>query len=368
MPEKLLGTAELPETYRLLIINTGSTTTKIAVFENETEKINFVIKHGNEELALYNTIADQFEFRKNVILDALQAKQVDLSTINAVVGRGGLLKPIEGGTYKVNNKMLSELRWAVNGQHASDLGALIANEIAQGLNVPAYIVDPIVVDEMEEIARISGMTEIKRKSIVHALNQKAVARRAAKELGKNYQDLRLIVVHMGGGISVGAHREGRIIDVNNCLNGDGPFAPERSGGVPVEDLVKLCYSGKYTLEEMQKKIAGKGGLVAYLGTNDAREVVRRIEAGDKYAELIYRAMAYQVAKEIGAIATVLCGKIDLICITGGLAYDKLLVGWIKERIGFLGEIKVYPGEDELRSLAQGGLRVLRGEETAKEYC
>jgi butyrate kinase len=253
------------------------------------------------------------------------------------------------------------------GLHASNLGGIIANEIASQLGIPAFIVDPVVVDEMEEIARFSGIPEIERICIWHALNQKAVARRAATDMGKKYEELNLIIAHLGGGISVGVHKNARIIDVNNALNGEGPFSPERTGSLPVSGLVKLCYSGKYTIEEINKMIAGKGGLVAYLGTNDGREVVKMIEAGDKNAELVYKAMAYQVAKEIGACATVLEGKVDAICLTGGLAYDKLLTGWIKERVKFIGDVRIYPGEDEMIALAEGGLRVLRKEETVKEY-
>jgi butyrate kinase len=263
--------------------------------------------------------------------------------------------------------MLDDVKGAARGQHASNLGALIANEIASQLNIPAFIVDPVVVDEMDDIARISGMPEIERISIFHALNQKAVARRAARDLGKPYESLNLIVAHLGGGISVGAHRNGRVVDVNNALDGEGPFSPERTGTLPVGSLIKLCYSGKYTIDEIKKKIVGKGGLVAYLGSNDGRTVQAMVEQGNKEAELVYKAMAYQVAKEIGSCAAVLEGKVDAIVITGGLAYDKMLVGWIKDRAGFIGDIKVYPGEDEMIALAEGGLRVLRGEEQAKEY-
>nr|WP_250160247.1 butyrate kinase [Caloranaerobacter azorensis] len=292
---------------------------------------------------------------------------MNLTKLSAVVGRGGLLKPIAGGTYKVNERMLEDLKVGVLGEHASNLGGILAHEIASQLNIPAFIVDPVVVDEMEDVARISGMPELERKSIFHALNQKAVARRAAKELGKAYNEVNLIVAHLGGGISVGAHKNGRVIDVNNALDGEGPFSPERTGGLPVGDLVKLCFSGKYTLAEMKKKIKGNGGLVAYLGTNDAREVVKMIENGDKKAELVYKAMAYQVAKEIGSLAAVLEGKVDGIILTGGIAYDKRFTKWIIDRVSFISKVFVYPGEDEMIALAEGGLRVLRGEEEAKVY-
>ncbi|MGE5630263.1 MAG: butyrate kinase [Caulobacteraceae bacterium] len=357
----------MQDTFRLLIINPGSTSTKIAIYDNEKPVLEQTLRHSNEELAPYATIIDQFEFRKNVILDTLNANGINITKLSAVVGRGGVLKPMEGGTYNVNAKMIEDLRTIPMGQHASNLGAIIASEIATQLGIPAFIVDPVVVDEMEEIARFSGMPEIRRICIWHALNQKAVARRAAAAMGKKYEELNFIIAHLGGGISVGVHKNGRTIDVNNALDGEGPFSPERTGSLPVSGLVKLCYSGQYTLAEMKKKITGKGGLVAYLGTNDGREVVKMIEAGDKNAELIYKAMAYQISKEIGACATVLEGKVDAIILTGGLAYDKLLTGWITERVKFIGDVKIYPGEDEMIALAEGGLRVLRGEEAAKEY-
>ncbi|MCQ1531506.1 butyrate kinase [Lutispora saccharofermentans] len=357
----------MQEIYRLLIINPGSTSTKIAIYDNEKPVFEETLRHSNDELAPYAAIYDQHEFRKNVILDTLNAKGINITKLSAVVGRGGLLKPMEGGTYVVNEAMLKDLKVGVMGQHASNLGGIIAHEIASSLHIPAYIVDPVVVDELEDVARISGMPEIPRVSIVHALNQKAVARRASKDLGKAYDEVNLIVAHMGGGISVGAHKKGRIVEVNNALDGEGPMSPERAGTLSVVGLAKLCFSGKYTLDEMKKKIVGKGGLVAHLGTNDGREVVKRIEAGDKHAELIYYAMAYQVAKEIGSCAAVLEGKVDAICLTGGLAYDKLLTGWIKEKVEFIAKVLFYPGEDEMIALAQGGLRILRKEEEAKEY-
>ncbi|HOS70519.1 MAG TPA: butyrate kinase [Bacillota bacterium] len=357
----------MQEIYRLLIINPGSTSTKIAIFDNEKPVLEETLRHSNEELAPFGTIIEQYEFRKNVILDTLNANGINITKLSAVVGRGGLLKPLESGTYRVNSKMLDDLRHRPMGHHASNLGAIIAHEIASQLGIPAFIVDPVVVDEMDEIARISGMPEIERISLLHALNQKAVGRRAAADLNRKYEDLNLIIAHLGGGISVGAHRKGRVVDVNNALDGEGPFSPERAGGLPIDGLIKLCYSGKYTLDEIKKKITGKGGLVAYLGTNDGREVVRMIEEGNKKAELVYKAMAYQVAKEIGACAAVLEGKVDAVCLTGGLAYDKHLTGWIKERVEFIGDVRIYPGEDEMIALAEGGLRVLREEEDAREY-
>lgn len=353
--------------YRMLVINPGSTSTKIAVFEDTKSVFEETLRHSSEEIAKYKTIFEQYDFRKEVILKAVEKAGIDIKTLNAVVGRGGLLKPIEGGTYKVNDIMLEDLKVGVMGQHASNLGGIIAHEIAKSINVPAYIVDPVVVDEMDPVARISGMPGIERKSIVHALNQKAVAKRYSKDKKVKYEDLNLIVSHMGGGISVGAHKKGRIVDVNNALDGEGPFSPERSGSLPVGDLVKLCYSGKYTLEEVKKMINGKGGFVAYLGTNDARDVEKMMNEGNSEAELVFKAMAYQVSKEIGSCAAILKGQVDAIILTGGLAYGKTFVEWIKERVSFIAPIVVYPGEDELLALAEGGLRVLTGEEMAKEY-
>jgi len=351
----------------LLVINPGSTSTKIAVYAEEHQLWQATLRHSATELQRYPTVADQYEFRHQAVLDVLREKHLELKTLTAVVGRGGLLKPITGGTYRVNEAMVRDLRASTRGQHASNLGGLIAYEIAQELGIPAFITDPVVVDELEEVARISGFPEIERKSIFHALNQKAVARRYSQEIGKPYANLNLIVVHMGGGVSVGVHRQGRVIDVNNALDGEGPFSTERSGGIPAGDLVRLCYSGKYTLEEMLKKISGRGGLVAYLNTNDFPQIRQQAAQGDKTAQLLIQAFVYQIAKEIGAGASVLCGKIDAILLTGGIAHDRETVAEIKERIGFLAPVVIYPGEDELLALAQGALRVLRGEEKEKVY-
>lgn len=353
--------------YKLLIINPGSTSTKIGIYEDENQVLEETLRHSSEEIGKYATIVDQLQFRKDVILKVLEDKNFDINTLSAVVGRGGLLKPIVGGTYSVNDAMLEDLKIGVQGQHASNLGGIIANEIANSLSIPAFIVDPVVVDELDEVARISGMPEIERKSIFHALNQKAVAKRYAKENGKAYDSLNLIVTHMGGGVSVGAHRNGRVVDVNNALDGEGPFSPERSGGVPVGDLVKLCYSGKYTHEELKKKLVGNGGTVAYLDTNDFRVVLEKANEGDAKAKLIFDAFVFQIAKEIGKCAAVLCGKVDAILLTGGIAYSKVVTEAIKEMVSFIGDVVIYPGEDELLALAQGALRVLNGEEKAKEY-
>ncbi len=353
--------------YKILVINPGSTSTKVALFSNDELLFEKKIEHSSEELSIFHKIIDQYQFRKDIILDFLREKGVNLSTLDAVVGRGGLLKPIPSGTYRVNEKILEDLRKGVSGEHASNLGGILAYGIAEKLSIPAYIVDPVVIDEMKPVARISGMPEIPRISILHALNQKAVARKAALDLGKKYEHANFIVAHLGGGISVGVHCKGKVIDVNNALNGEGPFTPERSGGVPVGALVELCFSGKFTKDEIMKKIKGKGGLVAYLNTNDVREVIKRIEQGDKKAELILEAMAYQVAKEIGAGATVLKGKIDAIILTGGIAHSSEFVNLVRDRISFLSLVMVYPGEEEMLALCLGALRVLKGEEVEKIY-
>ncbi|MFA7545526.1 MAG: butyrate kinase [Anaerovoracaceae bacterium] len=353
--------------YRLLIVNPGSTSTKIAIYDNEKPVFEETLRHSNEELSPYPTIYDQYEFRKNVILDTLNAKGINITKLNSVIGRGGLLNPLEGGTYSVNDKMLKDLKEGVMGEHASNLGGIIAHEIASQLNIPAFIVDPVVVDELDDVARITGLPEINRISLFHALNQKAVAKRAARDLDKKYNQVNLIIAHLGGGISVGAHKKGRVVAVNNALDGEGPMSPERAGSLPIGNLIKLCFSGGYTQEEIKKKIVGKGGLVAHLNTNDGREISERIKAGDKKAELVYYAMAYQVAKEIGSCAAVLEGDVDAVCLTGGLAYDKIFIGWIKKKVEFISTVMVYPGEDEMVAMAQGALGVLREEEKAKVY-
>lgn len=353
--------------YKILVINPGSVSTKVALFSNEQLLFEKKIEHNNKELSNFKKIIDQYQFRQEIILNFLKEKRINLSTLDAVVGRGGLLKPIASGTYRVNEKMLEDLRNGVSGQHASNLGGILANGIAEKLSIPAYIVDPVVIDEMKPIARISGMPEIPRISILHALNQKAVARKAALDLGKKYEKANFIVAHLGGGISVGIHCKGKIIDVNNALNGEGPFTPERSGGVPVGGLVNLCFSGKFTKDEIMKKIKGKGGLVAYLNTNDVRETIKRIKQGDKKTKLILEAMAYQIAKEIGAAATVLKGQIDAIILTGGIAYANEFINMIRDRVSFLSLVMVYPGEEEMLALCEGALRVLKGEEVEKIY-
>lgn len=353
--------------HKILILNPGSTSTKIAVYEDSNPLIQETLRHSVQELAPYEHILDQYQFRKDVITDTLEQRRIPLTSLDAVVGRGGLVYPLEGGCYRVNDLMIQDLKAAVMGEHASNLGALLARAVGDEIGKPAFIVDPVVVDELEPLARYSGSPEIPRMSVFHALNQKAVARRVAKELGKTYDDCNLIVAHLGGGISVGAHKQGRVVDVNNALDGEGPFTPERSGGLPAGQLIRLCFAGKYTLDQVKKLIKGHGGLMAYLGTNDGREVEERVRQGDTKAREVYEAMAYQVAKEIGALATVLRGDIDAIVITGGLAYDARFVGWITDRVRFLAPVKLVPGEDEMIALLEGVLPVLHGEGEAKEY-
>lgn len=353
--------------YKILVINPGSTSTKIALFKNENCVFSESISHSKDELKKFKHISGQHSFRTKIIEGFLNQNKITLDSLNAVVGRGGLLRPIPSGTYKVNTVMLEDLNDAKRGEHASNLGAIIAHDLASKADITAFIVDPVVVDEFNEVARYTGVKELKRRSIFHALNQKAVARKAAEELGENYCDINFIVAHMGGGITVGAHYKGKIIDVNDGLSGGGPFTPERCGGLPTLQFMELCYSGKYTKDEMKKKLIGQGGMVAYLGTSDMYSIEKRVTDGDKEAEKYYQAMAYQVAKEIGLSATVLKGKVDGIVLTGGLAYDTIFTSLITERVSWIAKIFIYPGEKEMEALACGALRVLTGEEKVKVY-
>lgn len=350
----------------ILSINPGSTSTKVAVFKEEENILQKNLSHSAEEISKYENIIDQYEYRQNMILDWLKESGISTGGLAAVVGRGGLLKPMPGGTYIVTDAIIKDLRNAVQGEHASNLGAIIAKGIADTEGIPAYIVDSVATDELDDIARISGMPELERPALGHALNIKAVGRRTAKDMGKEFDDVNFIIAHLGGGISVSPVRKGKIIDVNGA-NDAGPFSPERAGGLPAGDIVKMCFSGKFTQAEMRKKTVGSAGLVGYLGTNDARDVVKMIESGDEKAALIFDAMAYQIAKEIGAMATVINGKIDAVILTGGLAYSDLLCKKIIKRVEFIGPILVYPGEDEMKSLAEGALRALKGVEKAKIY-
>jgi len=353
----------------ILVLNPGSTSTKIALFRGARIMFSHSIHHDSDTLARFETINDQTDFRINAIFTLLAQENVALEEIDAFVGRGGLLKPIPSGTYKVDDDMIHDLTIGVLGEHASNLGGIIANYLSSKYKKVAFIVDPVVVDELQDIARLSGHPLLPRKSIFHALNQKSVARQAAGKLGRAYEEVNLIVAHLGGGISVGAHKNGCVIDVNNALDGDGPFSPERSGTLPVGELVKLCFSGEYSLRQVQKMIKGEGGLVAYLGTNDIRRVCEMVERDGKASNssIVYRSMAYQVAKAIGAMAATLEGNVDSIVLTGGITFDEQFVKYISDYISFLGPIIVIPGEEEMGALAFGALRVLRGEEKAKDY-
>jgi len=353
--------------FNILIINPGSTSTRVALYEDEDEIFLENIFHPSSEIAKYSSIINQQEFRKKLILNFLENKKIELSALHAVVGRGGLLKPILGGTYEVNKKMLQDLKTGIQGEHASNLGGILAYEIASGAGIPAFIVDPVVVDELDDVARITGIPEIRRRSIFHALNHKSCLRLTARKLGKSHDESNLIVAHLGGGISISAFRRGRAIDVNNALNGEGPIAPERAGTLPAWDLIELALSGKYSKNELKKMITGRGGMVALLGTNDMKTVLEKIEEGDKRAKLVFEAMAYRVAKEIGACAAALAGHVDAIVLTGGLAYCNKFIEQIKRYVSFIAEIFVFPGGDEMRALALGALRVLKGEEQLKEY-
>lgn len=353
---------------RILAINPGSTSTKFAVYFGSECKLKMTLRHSIEELSLYNNIIDQFEFRKGVIIDALVNEGFEVDKIKYIIGRGGLTYALKSGVYLVNNRMIEHARAGIYGQHASNLGPLLADYIA--LQIPgakAFVADPVVVDEMEEIARITGHPLFERRSIFHALNQKATARLHAAKIGQNYEKLNLIVAHLGGGISVGAHQKGRVIDVNNALDGEGPFSPERSGTLPVGQLIDLCFSNKYQKDEIRRMVIGEGGYVAYLGTNDAREVERRAQNGDQLAENIQEALGYQVAKAIGEMAVVLNGYVDAIILTGGLAFSKYLTRFITSKVEFISGVYVYPGEDELEALAANALRVATGEIEPLEY-
>lgn len=354
---------------RIIAINPGSTSTKIAVFDDEAPVLVKNITHSPEDLEKFDKITDQFEYRKELICKVLKDAEIRMDLVKAVVGRGGLVKPIESGVYEVNKRLKEDLIDSPMGaEHASNLGGLIADDLAKSLpNAKAYIANPVVVDELSDMARFSGHPELPRISVFHALNQKAVARQHAKSVLRKYEDMNLIVVHLGGGITVGAHEKGRVVDVNQGLDGDGPFSPERTGSLPVGALIRLCYSGKYTLKQVLKMNKGEGGLVAYLGTNSAYEVEQKMMAGDKDAKNVYEAMAYQVSKEVGSMYAVLKGDVDGILITGGVAHSKYFVNKISEHVYKMAPVHVYPGEDEMRALAFNGLRVIKGETEVKVY-
>ncbi|MBW6515714.1 MAG: butyrate kinase [Candidatus Cloacimonetes bacterium] len=355
--------------YRVLAINPGSTSTKIAVYDDEKELFCKTLRHNPEELDKFGGLLDQYDFRKGLVIEALEENSIEPETLKAVVGRGGLVKPVKGGVYKVNEKMLTDLKnpniWG--RIHASNLGAFIANSISQNLNIPAFIVDPVTVDEFDEIARISGIPEIERKSLFHALNIRYTARRLAKQMNIEFKTSNMIAAHMGGGISIAAIKQGRVVDVNNALLGMGPFSPQRAGALPIGDLIELAYSGKYTKKELTTYLSKNAGFMAYLNTDNGVEVDERVKQGDQKFRLIRDAMCYQIAKEIGACATVLEGKVDAIFLTGGLAYGEELTDEIKKRVSFFAPVFVLPGENEMEALSQGAINVLKGLEEAKEY-
>lgn len=350
----------------ILVVNPGSTSTKLAIFRGERREHEKTLSHNAEELKKFGSVSGQLRFRQEAVLGFLDEIGLKPRDFSCVMGRGGLLKPIEGGTYLVDDTMYRELL-TPRKEHASNLGGLIAKEIADTAGIKAFIADPVVVDEMEPVARVSGLEGTERISIFHALNHKACARKAAEHLGRKYEECSLIVAHLGGGISVGVHKRGRAVDVNNALDGDGPFSPERAGGIPVISLLDLCFREGADKKEIYRQLVGTGGLVSYLNTNDAREAERMIREGDEKARLVYEAMAYQVAKEIGGCAAVLKGSVDAVVLTGGLAHSRMLTDWIRERVGFLAPVLIYPGEGEMEALAQAGLRILSGAEAGKTY-
>lgn len=347
--------------FHILAINPGSTSTKAAVYENETPVAQTTIRYHAEDFAGMDSILDQRTRRTDDIMKMLAEDGIDISGLDAVVGRGGLLRPIDSGTYLINDRMMEDLVGDSAAVHASALGGLIAGDLGREYGIPAYVVDPIVVDEMDPCAKLTGIPGIERRSVFHALNTKAIARRCAKKLGIEYEDGRFIIAHMGGGITVGAHRYGRVIDVNDALSGEGAFSPERCGSVPLEPLIRMCYSGKYEMEEILARLNKNGGVQAYLGTNDIIQVEQMIKQGDEYAALVLDSMAYQLSKEIGAMAAVLEGRINAIILTGGLAYSSRFTGSIKQRVDQIAPVYTFPGEDEMLALTEGALRVLRGE-------
>ncbi len=357
-----------PGPLKILVINPGSTSTKFAVYVDERAEFVANLPHADAELEQFRgrPVLDQQPFRAALIERELKRAGYALKDLDATAGRGGLLPPLVSGTYRVNQVMIDDLRAAERGEHASNLGAVLAVEIAQHAGVEAYVVDPVSVDEWSERARLSGSALLERYCLSHALNTKAVSKRFAREAGRPYEQLRLIVAHVGSGVSVSAHEDGRMIDGTNTRE-DGPFSGDRAGGVPCTKLVELCFSGKYTRKQVEAMLFGEGGLYSYLGTKDLREVERRIAAGDSRAALVFDAMVYQIAKEIGAMAAVLKGRVDAVLLTGGMAKSEKLVNELRPSVEWIAPLVVYPGEDELQALAEGVLRVLRGEEQAREF-
>ena len=352
--------------FRVLVINTGSTSTKIAVYQDDEPIIEQTLAHSTEELAHFGNVVEQLDWRRDIILNKLAAENIAIDSLSAVIGRGGLLRPVKSGVYKVNQKMIDELH-CCSPQHASNLSAIIAANIAERCNVNAYIADPIVVDERDEVAKICGVKQICSRCIFHALNQKATSRIYAEEIGEQYENLNLVVAHMGGGISVAAHKKGVVVDVNNALDGEGPIAPERAGTLPAGELVNICFSGQYTHKQVNSMIVGNAGLVSLTGCNSVKELCDRAQTGDAEATMAIEAMCYTTAKQIGAMATVLQGNVDAILITGGIANSKFIVEKVSSYCRYIAPIRVYPGENELMALAMNAMRVLRGQTQAQDY-
>ncbi len=353
--------------YFVLAINPGSTSTKVALFEDEKLLFSRAVEHSEEELRPFKKIVDQFYFRKAAVLRILAEENVDMNTLDAIVGRGGMVKSVESGVYEMNDALRHDLRKGIQGEHACSLGGLLAESLIEPFpGKRAFIADPVVVDELQPVARIAGHPLFQRKSFFHALNQRAIGRLHAKKIGKRYEELNLVIAHIGGGVTVGAHRQGRVVDVNNGIDGDGPFSPNRSGSITGADIARLCFSGDYSLHDVLQMISLQGGIIAHLGTSDMREVEKRIDAGDEHARLIHEAFVYNVAKEIGSMTTVLHGQIDAILITGGIAYSNKVIDLLLPMISFLGNVFIYPGEDEMWALAMNGLDVLNGA-PCKEY-
>lgn len=353
--------------YRILAINPGSTSTKLAVYENEVPLFETVLRHGTVAVSAHAELDAAFAFRQRLIEEALAEHNVEVHALSAVIGRGGLLRPIPGGVYPVNESMLADLRACTYGDHPCNLGAMLADKIARSAGLPAFIADSVVTDELSDLARLSGHHAISRRSVFHALNQKAVAKRFCAQRGLSYEEVNLIVAHMGGGVSVGAHEHGRVLDVNDALGGEGPYSAQRCGGLPANGLLHLYNQENLTPQQMIKKLTVEEGLLGYLGTDDGREINRRVREGDEAARLAYEGMAYQIAKEIGSCAAVLKGDVKAIVLTGGFAHDVLITGWIEERVRFLAEVAVMPGEDEMRALCEAALRALCGKEELRHY-
>ncbi|MEH6945251.1 butyrate kinase [Bacillus sp. JJ722] len=353
--------------YRILAINLGSTSTKMAYYEDDICISSITENHPTGDIVKFPDIMDQFKYRKESVEKFLKFNGIEKSSLDAIVSRGGNTKPLESGVYRITNEMLIQQASGTYGRHACDLGSKIAYEMCGNSRVIPLVVDPPVTDEFDSIARLSGHPLFPRQSCFHALNHKATAKRYARENGLKYDELNLVVAHLGGGISVAPHKQGRMVDGDNALDGDGAFSTNRTGGLPAGALAKMCFSGEYTYEEVTKMINGEGGLVAYLGTSDVRAIEEKAKT-DENAALCLDAMIYQVCKQIGAMSTVLSGDVDAILLTGGIANSKYVVQKIKDNCGFIAPIAVYPGENEMKSLARGALESLRGEEMIKELA